>query len=168
MNVRVQPNIPLLELDHLRTLVAIAETGSFSGAAAAVYRTPSAISMQVKKVEDLLGRALFVRDSRSVSLTADGEFLLEHARRMLAQNREAMALFVAPDLKGVVRLGSTELVVAAPTATLGATASRGDRRVAGEGGRARRVADGYDPRSTRSLSSGAATPDQCYLGREGQ
>lgn len=108
MNVQTTPRVPLLELDVLRTLAAIAETGSFSAAAAIVGRTPSAVSMQVKKIEDILGRAVFVRDSRSVSLTGDGEFLLEHSRRMLALNREAMAHFVQPDLRGVVRMGAPD------------------------------------------------------------
>ncbi|MXQ08145.1 LysR family transcriptional regulator [Alphaproteobacteria bacterium GH1-50] len=108
MNVQTSPKIPLLELDLLNTLVAIAETGSFSAAAQAIFRTPSAISMQVKRMEELLGRPVFVRDSRSVSLTADGAFLVEHARRMLAMNNEAVARFVQPDLKGVVRLGATD------------------------------------------------------------
>ncbi len=108
MNAPRTPTIPLLDLDLLRTLVAIAETGSFSTAAAAVYRTPSAISMQVKKIEELLGRPVFVRDSRSVTLTADGAFLLEHARRMLALNRDAIARFVQPDVEGVVRLGAPD------------------------------------------------------------
>lgn len=108
MNVRAVPTLPLLELDLLRTLVAIAETGSFSAAGAAVFRTPSAISMQVKRMEEMLGRPVFLRDSRSVELTPDGEYLLEHARRMLALNRDALSRFVAPDVQGVVRLGSSE------------------------------------------------------------
>lgn len=108
MNAPRTPSIPLLDLDLLKTLVAIAETGSFSAAAAAVHRTPSAVSMQVKKMEDLLGRAMFLRDSRSVELTADGAFLLEHARRMLALNRDALARFVQPDVEGVVRLGAPD------------------------------------------------------------
>lgn len=108
MNAPATPSVPLLDLDLLKTLVAIAETGSFSAAATVVHRTPSAVSMQVKKMEDLLGRAVFVRDSRSVALTADGAFLLEHARRMLALNRDALARFVQPDVKGVVRLGATD------------------------------------------------------------
>ncbi|MEM6324752.1 MAG: LysR family transcriptional regulator, partial [Pseudomonadota bacterium] len=62
-----------LDLDLLRTFVAIAETGNFSSAAQAVFRTPSAVSMQVKKMEEALGRPLFTRDSRSVRLTEDGE-----------------------------------------------------------------------------------------------
>lgn len=108
MNAPTTPTVPLLDLDLLKTLVAIAETGSFSAAAVAVYRTPSAVSMQVKKIEDLLGRAVFLRDSRSVELTADGAFLLEHARRMLALNRDALARFVQPDVQGVVRMGAPD------------------------------------------------------------
>ncbi len=108
MNAPRTPQIPLLELDLLRTLVAIAETGNFSSAAAAVLRTPSAISMQVKRIEDLLGRPVFVRDSRSVELTADGAVLLEHARRLLALNREMVARFVEPDLAGEVRMGAPD------------------------------------------------------------
>ncbi|MEM6728731.1 MAG: LysR family transcriptional regulator [Pseudomonadota bacterium] len=94
-----------LDLDLLRTLVAIAETGNFSQAAQAVFRTPSAVSMQVKKMEEEVGTPLFVRDSRSVSLTEDGERLLIHARRMLALHREMMAEFREDALKGTVRLG---------------------------------------------------------------
>jgi DNA-binding transcriptional LysR family regulator len=108
MNAPSAPTIPLLDLDLLRTLVAVAETGSFSAAAAHVFRTPSAISMQVKKMEDILGKPLFIRDSRSVEMTPDGSFLLEHARRMLALNRDAVARFVQPDVQGVVRLGAPD------------------------------------------------------------
>lgn len=108
MNAPTTPRIPLLDLDLLKTLVAIAETGNFSAAAATVHRTPSAVSMQVKKMEDILGRPIFIRDSRSVELTGDGAFLLEHARRMLALNREAVARFVQPDVQGVVRLGAPD------------------------------------------------------------
>lgn len=108
MNAPSTPSLPLLDLDLLKTLVAIAETGSFSGAAQSVFRTPSAISMQVKKMEEILGRPIFVRDSRSVTLTPDGAFLLEHARRMLAMNRDAVARFVQPDVEGVVRLGAPD------------------------------------------------------------
>ena len=105
MNAPLNHPMPLLELDVLRTFVAIAETGSFTTAANAVYRTPSAVSMQIKKLEDVLGRSVFSRDARSVSLTTDGEMLLGYARRMLAINREAVSKFIVPDIVGVVRLG---------------------------------------------------------------
>ena len=100
--------LPLLDLDVLRTFVAIAETGSFTAAANAVFRTPSAVSMQIKKLEETLRCAVFNRDARSVSLTADGEVLMGYARRMLAINREAVSKFVVPDVSGVVRLGSPD------------------------------------------------------------
>ncbi len=102
------PKIPLLELDLLKTLVAISDTGNFSAAAQIVYRTPSAVSMQVKRIEELLGRSVFNRDSRTVSLTPDGEILLHHARRVLALNREVMAQFIMPEVAGVVRLGAPD------------------------------------------------------------
>ena len=99
------PSTPLLDLDLLRTLVAIAETGNFSAAAEAVHRTPSAVSMQVKRVEEIIGRPVFKRDSRSVSATADGELLLAHGRRVLALNAELVKRYVEPEIAGVVRLG---------------------------------------------------------------
>jgi len=100
--------LPLLDLDVLRTFVAIAETGSFTAAASAVFRTPSAVSMQIKKLEETLRCIVFNRDARSVSLTTDGEMLMGYARRMLAINREAVSKFVVPDVSGVVRLGSPD------------------------------------------------------------
>ncbi|MEM6696478.1 MAG: LysR family transcriptional regulator [Pseudomonadota bacterium] len=94
-----------LDLDLLRTFVAIAETGNFSSAAQAVFRTPSAVSMQVKKMEEALGRPLFTRDSRSVRLTEDGERVLQHARRMLALDQDLLAQFHPQAMQGEVRLG---------------------------------------------------------------
>lgn len=108
MNAPLNHPLPLLDLDVLRTFVAIAETGSFTTAANSVFRTPSAVSMQIKKLEDILGRAVFLRDARSVTLTTDGEMLLGYARRMLAINREAVSKFIIPDIVGVVRLGSPD------------------------------------------------------------
>ena len=108
MNVTLNHPCPLLDLDVLRTFVAIAETGSFASAAQYVFRTPSAVSMQIKKLEEMLGRPVFLRDSRSVKLTRDGEVLLEHGRRLLALNRELVARFRAPGMAGEVRLGAPD------------------------------------------------------------
>lgn len=99
---------PLLELDILKTVVAIADTGNFSAAAEVVFRTPSAVSMQVKKVEEMLGRSLFRRDSRSVAVTDVGEQVVQHGRRMLALNREMMARLMTPEVAGVVCLGAPQ------------------------------------------------------------
>jgi len=108
MSAPLNHPLPVLDLDVLRTFVAIAETGSFTTAANAVFRTPSAVSMQIKKLEDVLGRSVFSRDARSVTLTTDGEVLLGYARGMLSMNREAVSKFIVPDITGVVRLGSPD------------------------------------------------------------
>lgn len=108
MNAPLPIRVPLLELDLLRTLVAIAESGNFSAAAEAVGRTPSAISLQVKRMEEVVGRPLFLRESRTVRLTRAGEMVLEHARRVLALNRDMIARFVAPEILGEVRLGAPD------------------------------------------------------------
>ena len=100
MNAPLNHPLPLLDLDVLRTFVAIAETGSFTTAANAVFRTPSAVSMQIKKLEDILGRSVFARDARSVTLTTDGEMLLGYARRLLSINREVVSKFIIPDIVG--------------------------------------------------------------------
>ncbi|MBL4599479.1 MAG: LysR family transcriptional regulator [Rhizobiaceae bacterium] len=102
--------VPLLDLDLLKTIVAISETGNFSTAAELVHRTPSAISMQVKRIEEMLKRPIFVRAARTVTLNEDGEILVAHARRVLALNREIVAKFIAPDVSGIVRLGAVDHV----------------------------------------------------------
>ncbi|WP_028240076.1 LysR family transcriptional regulator [Stutzerimonas azotifigens] len=98
--------LPLLESDVLRTFVVIADTGSFTRAAAQIFRTTSAVSMQIKRLEETLGQPLFVREARRVRLTEAGETLLGYARRLLRLNEEAMAQFIAPSLRGRVRLGT--------------------------------------------------------------
>ncbi|MDE1158392.1 MAG: LysR family transcriptional regulator [Neorhizobium sp.] len=108
MTVPFRQPLPLLDNDVLRTFVAIAETGNFSTAAEAVLRTPSAVSMQIKKLEEQLKTTLFLRDARSVTLTQQGETLLSYARRMLALSNEAVSRFVMPDMSGSVRLGAPD------------------------------------------------------------
>ncbi|TFH88552.1 LysR family transcriptional regulator [Billgrantia azerbaijanica] len=100
--------LPLLDSDVLRTFVAIAESGSFTRAARQVFRTPSALSMQIKRLEETLGHALFVREARQVRLTAEGEVLLGFARRLLKLNEEAVTQFLAPSLEGRVSFGTTD------------------------------------------------------------
>jgi DNA-binding transcriptional LysR family regulator len=87
MTLMIRQPIPLLDNDILRTFVAIAETGSFTSAADRVFRTPSAVSMQIKKLEEQLSATLFLRDARSVTLTESGETLLPYARRAGAVQR---------------------------------------------------------------------------------
>ena len=108
MNGPFRASLPLLDNDVMRTFVAIADTGNFSTAAEVVLRTPSAVSMQIKKLEDQLGTTLFLRDARSVALTPQGEVLLTYARRLIALSNEAVSRFIMPELSGVVRLGAPD------------------------------------------------------------
>ncbi|WP_163575565.1 LysR family transcriptional regulator [Halomonas faecis] len=100
--------LPLLDSDVLRMFVAIAESGSFTRAARQVFRTPSALSMQIKRLEETLGQTLFVREARQVRLTPEGELLLSYGRRLLRLNEEAVTQFLAPSLEGRVSFGTTD------------------------------------------------------------
>src|SRR6186997_647702 len=95
----------LLDVDQLRTFIAIAETGSFTRAADIVHKTQSAVSMQMKRLEERLDRAIFARDGRASKLTEDGDRLLDYARRIIKLNVEALAAFDDAELAGRVRLG---------------------------------------------------------------
>jgi len=94
-----------LDLDQLATFVAIADTGSFTRAAEEVHRTQSAVSMQMRRLEERIGKPLFEKDGRSNRLTEDGERLLGYARRLLRLNRETLAAFDDESLEGHVRIG---------------------------------------------------------------
>jgi DNA-binding transcriptional LysR family regulator len=102
------PATRTLDLDLLRCFVTIAETGSFTRAGERLGRTQSTISLQVKRLEDQLGRALFARTPRSLSLTGEGERLLGPARQLLRLNDAAIADLFEPDMTGRVRLGVPE------------------------------------------------------------
>lgn len=99
---------PDLEIDLLRTFVAVAETGGFTAAAQVVGRSQSAVSQKVLRLEDLIGRRLFDRTSRSLNLTRDGEQLLVAARRMLELNDLAVRTMLEPPTAGSLRLGVSE------------------------------------------------------------
>jgi DNA-binding transcriptional LysR family regulator len=95
----------LLDVDQLRTFLAIVETGSFTRAAEIVHKTQSAVSMQMKRLEERLEHPIFVRDGRASKLTEEGERLLDYARRIVKLNVEALAAFSDAALTGRVRLG---------------------------------------------------------------
>src|SRR5580765_7295617 len=94
----------MLDVDQLRTFIAISETGSFTKAAEVVNKTQSAVSMQMKRLEERLERPIFSRDGRASKLTEDGERLLDYARRIVKLNVETIAAF-SDELTGRVRLG---------------------------------------------------------------
>ncbi|WP_207484624.1 LysR substrate-binding domain-containing protein [Arenibaculum pallidiluteum] len=95
----------MLDTDQLRSFIAIVDTGSFTRAAERVNKTQSAVSMHVRRLEERIGRPLFVRQGRGAVLSPDGERLIDHARRMLQVEAEALAEMGAEGLKGRVVLG---------------------------------------------------------------
>jgi len=94
--------------DLLRSFVAVAQTTSFSRAAERVHLSQSTVSQQIRRLEHILGKSLFERDTRTVTLTRDGEALQNYAARILDLMSEAVEHFRTPALSGRVRLGLSE------------------------------------------------------------
>jgi len=99
---------PGLDPDLLRSFVLIAEGGSFTRAAQVVGRTQSAVSMQIRRLEELLGQPLLLRGPRGVEPTPHGAWLLERARRLLAMHDEIVSTFRTPAMAGHLRLGTPD------------------------------------------------------------
>jgi DNA-binding transcriptional LysR family regulator len=94
--------------DILRTFVTVAETRNFTRAADIVHRTQSAVSQQIRKLEEETGHELFTRNGRAVELTAAGETLLPYARRILRAQDEAASMLLRPEVTGLVKLGGPD------------------------------------------------------------
>lgn len=94
-----------LQIDWLRCFVAAVDTGSLSAAAPEVHRSPSAVSMQIQKLEAATGCTLLLRGPRQLQLTHEGQVLLGYARRLLDLQVEAQAALQEDALSGRVRLG---------------------------------------------------------------
>jgi DNA-binding transcriptional LysR family regulator len=94
-----------LQLDWLRAFVAVVDAGSLTAAAPHVHRSQSALSMQLKKLEDAIGRPVLTRGPRHLDLTAAGTELLGYARRMLELHAQALDALHGPALSGRVSLG---------------------------------------------------------------
>lgn len=97
-----------LEIDLLRSFVAVAAHRNFTHAARAIGRTQSAVSLQIKRLEDIVGKRLFERSRQSVSVTHVGEELLVYANRILAANDAALSHIQRPEAEGLVRLGAPD------------------------------------------------------------
>lgn len=93
---------------QLQSFIAIADTGSFSQAAERVFKSQSALSLQIKSLEKELGCSLFKREPRRVTLTHEGEVFLGYARRMMVLHWEAYSRLKEPDVEGEIRLGTPE------------------------------------------------------------
>jgi DNA-binding transcriptional LysR family regulator len=96
-------NIPT---DLLRTFIKAIDLGSFTRAAQQVGRTQSAVSLQIRRLEELVDVQLFQRDAHKLQLTPEGRSLAQYARRILALNDEALASLRRPNVAGRIRLGA--------------------------------------------------------------
>lgn len=94
-----------LDIDLLRSFATVAETAALSRAAERVGRSQAALSMQMKRLEDLAGQPLLTRTGRGVLLTIQGERLLVHARRILGAHDDALAELSGRSLSGSLRFG---------------------------------------------------------------
>ena len=94
-----------LDLAALRSFVTVADVGGVTRAAGYLNLTQSAVSMQIKRLEESLGLSLFLRAARKLALSPEGEQLLSYGRRMLALNDEALSRFTTTACQGSIRLG---------------------------------------------------------------
>jgi len=94
-----------LDSDLMRSFLAVADTGSVTHAASRLFRTQSAVSLQIKRLEENLGQPLFLRQARGVELTPRGEQLLPYARRVVETLDEAAIALREKPLAGPVRVG---------------------------------------------------------------
>jgi DNA-binding transcriptional LysR family regulator len=95
----------MLDTDQLRSFAAIVDTGSFTRAAERVNKTQSAVSMQIRRLEEQLGRPLFAKQGRGVRLTEDGDTLIDYARQILQIEAAAFATVSRKALAGRIRFG---------------------------------------------------------------
>lgn len=100
-----------LDMTALRAFVAVAECGGVTRAAGVLNLTQSAVSMQIKRLEESMGRAFFLRGGRKLTLTGEGEQLLSYARRMLTLNDEVLARLSDDACVGELRLGVPDDIV---------------------------------------------------------
>ncbi|HEX6703407.1 MAG TPA: LysR family transcriptional regulator [Albitalea sp.] len=94
-----------LQIDWLRAFVAVVDAGSLTAAAPLVHRSQSALSMQLKKLEDAVGGEVLARGPRHLALTPTGTELLRHARALLAAHQDALTALHGPEVSGRVSLG---------------------------------------------------------------
>lgn len=94
-----------LPTDILRAFVSVIDLGGYTKAAAALGRSQPAISLQIRKLEEIIGAKVIIVEGRSLKLTEEGETLIVYARQMLRLNDEAVAKFSGRPRTGLLRIG---------------------------------------------------------------
>ena len=97
-----------MELYQVKYFLASVQHRNFTKAAEDVNKTQSAVSMQIKRLEEMLGRSLFEREGRGSKLSEDGARFIDHARRMVDLNDELVSAYTRPNLTGTVRFGTSD------------------------------------------------------------
>src|SRR6478672_1911633 len=100
--------------EQLRTFVAVTQTLSFTRAAESLGIRQPTVSQHIKRLEEAVGRPLFLRDTRSVTLTSDGEAMAGFARDILAAQERAVGWFTGSELRGRLRFGVTDDLALTP------------------------------------------------------
>ena len=100
-----------IDMTALRSFVAVADAGGVTKAAGFLHLTQSAVSMQLKRLEEMLGTQLLDRSARQVALTNEGELLLSYARRILELNDDIYSKMTSTDYEGELILGVPHDVV---------------------------------------------------------
>lgn len=94
-----------LPVNLLRTFITVSDLGGYTKAAKVLHRTQSAISLQMKRLEELLGEKLLVHEGGTVNLTSYGKVLAGFARQILQLNDEAVARYRKTNVRGPLRIG---------------------------------------------------------------
>lgn len=97
-----------LPTNLIRSFVAIVDTGSMLNASNQVFVTQSALSLQIKRLEELVQQTLFIREGRRLQLSDAGEVLLEYARKLLALHDEAVIAVGSGGFVGPIRVGTVQ------------------------------------------------------------
>jgi len=105
-------NLINLDIRMLRSLTSVVETGSITETARRLGRTQPAITLQLQRLEELTGKAIFIHEGRRLFLTADGETVLTYARSILGFHDELLSQLASPDIEGHVVLGTPDLYAA--------------------------------------------------------
>ena len=101
----------MINPDLLRSLVAVAETGTFTGAARALSLGQSTVSQHIRRLEETTGHRLLDRDTHRVAITGQGEAMLDHARRVLDAHERMTRYLSGTPLRGRLRIGASEACV---------------------------------------------------------
>ena len=105
MNLNLTSNSMRFDIDLLKTFIAVADTGSVKLASERVSRSSAAVSMQMKKLEQLVGAPIFQRAAGTMRMSDVGERLMPHAHRIVQAHDTAVAELQSPNIEGLVRVG---------------------------------------------------------------